>query len=112
MKTVPITSRGQLDELTSTIEQLLEDGKQLSVTVAENDELLSPNQAAARLGFSRQHVRRLVDAGGLVGEQLPGSSYWKIPLSSILCFEQRREHAARRADAFSAALDELDAPAE
>lgn len=112
MKTVQVTSRGQLEELTSTIEQLLDGGKQVSVTVAETDELLSPQATASRLGFSRQHVRRLVDVGELTGEQLPNSRYWKIPLASILAFEDRREQAARQADAASAELDELGAPAE
>jgi excisionase family DNA binding protein len=35
---------------------------------------LSPNAAAGRLGFSRHHVRRLVDAGELTGTRVPGSS--------------------------------------
>lgn len=112
MKTVKLTSRGELDKLTSALEQLLDDGKLLSVTVAETDELLSPQAAAGRLGFSRQHVRRLVDAGQLVGRRLPHSRYWKIPLSSLVAFEERRDDAAERADEFSALLDKLGAPAE
>ena len=88
-------SRGQLARLTTDLEAMLEGGKTLAVTVAEEDELLSPNVAADRLGFSRQHVRRLVDAGELVGRQMPGSRYWKIPLSSVLAFEDRRERAAK-----------------
>lgn len=112
MKTIHVTSRGQLGELTTTIEEMLREGKTLSVTVAESGELLSPQAAAARLGFSRQHVRRLVDAGELTGEQLPRSSYWKIPLASIVAFEERREQAAREADALSTELEELGAPAE
>lgn len=112
MRTVSLNSAGELRELTIELEGLLAAGKHLSVTVAEASELLSPREAAARLGFSRQHVRRLVDAGELEGRQMPNSRYWKIPLSSILAFETRREVAARRADAFSADLDELGAPAE
>lgn len=112
MRTIQVTSQGQLEELTSAIEEMLEDGKSLSVTVAESDELLSPNAAAERLGFSRQHVRRLVDVGELVGEQLPRSNYWKIPVSSILAFEDRREQAAREADALSSELEQLGAPPE
>lgn len=112
MKTIHLTSRRQLAELTSTIDAMLTDGKTLAVTVAEQDELLSPNAAAERLGFSRQHVRRLVDAGELVGERMPNSSYWKIAASSVVAFEERREQAARDADAFAAQLEELGAPAE
>ncbi len=112
MKTIHVTSRGQLGEVTSTIEQMLDDGKTLSVTFAEDDELLSPTAVAERLGFSRQHVRRLLDAGELTGEQLPNSQYWKIPLSSILAFERRREQVALQADRFSAELEQLGAPPE
>lgn len=91
---------------------MLADGRSVAVTVAEDDELLSPSAAAARLGFSRPHVRRLLDAGELSGQRMPASTYWKIPLSSILAFEERRERAAREADAFSAELEDLGAPAE
>jgi excisionase family DNA binding protein len=112
MRTIHLTSRRQLAELTSTIEEMLEEGKTLAVTVAEDDELLSPKAAAERLGFSRQHVRRLVDAGELTGRQLPRSRYWKIPVSSIVAFEQRRERAAQEADEVAAQLERLGAPAE
>lgn len=45
------------------------EGKHIAVTVAEEQELLSPQQAADRLGFSRQHVVRLINAQALgVGE--------------------------------------------
>jgi excisionase family DNA binding protein len=112
MRTIHLTSRQQLAELTTAIEEMLDGGKRLAVTVAEEDELLSPNAAAERLGFSRQHVRRLVDAGELAGRQLPRSRYWKVPLSSILAFEERRERAAREADEFASGLERLGAPAE
>ena len=82
------------------------------MTIAEADELLSPQAVAARLGLSRQHVRRLVDAGELEGRQMPNSRYWKIPLSSVLAFEQRRERGRRLTDQWSADLDEHGAPAE
>jgi excisionase family DNA binding protein len=112
VRTVNLSSTQQLKELTSTLEHLLEDGKQLSVTVAEADELLSPQAVAARLGFSRQHVRRLVDAGELEGRQMANSRYWKIPLSSVLAFEQRRERGREVTDAWASELDALGAPAE
>jgi hypothetical protein len=47
------------------IDRLLGKGKRITVTVAEEQELLSPQQAADRLGFSRQHVVRLIGYGEL-----------------------------------------------
>lgn len=101
-----------LVELTETIDALLDQGKRLAVTVAEEDELLSPQQAATRLGFSRQHVRRLMEAGELEGRRLPNSDHWKVPLRSVLDFEDRRTHAEDRADELSRELDRRGAPAE
>jgi excisionase family DNA binding protein len=112
MRTVNLNSASELKELASELEGLLADGKQLSVTVAEADELLSPEQVAQRLGFSRQHVRRLIDAGKLEARQLPNSRYWKVPLSSVLAFEARREHGRQLSDQWSAELDRLGAPTE
>jgi excisionase family DNA binding protein len=94
------------------IERLLGDGKRVAVTVAEEDELLSPQEAAERLGFSRQHVVRLIAAGDLDARRMPGSIYWQIPAASVLAFEERRERARRQADELSRALDELGAPLE
>jgi len=94
------------------IDRLLGEGKRVTVTVAEEQELLSPQQAADRLGFSRQHVVRLIAAGELVAEKLPGSGYWQIPVTGVLAFEMHREQARRDADAFSRSLDALGAPLE
>jgi excisionase family DNA binding protein len=94
------------------IDRLLDEGVAVAVTIAEERELLSPQLTADRLGFSRQHVLRLIAAGQLEAERLEGSSYWKIPLSSVLAFEDRRADAAKRSDEFSRALDELGAPLE
>jgi excisionase family DNA binding protein len=94
------------------IERLLDEGVAVAVTIAEERELLSPQQTADRLGFSRQHVLRLIAAGQLDAERLAGSTYWKIPLSSVLAFEARRADAVKRADELSRSLDELGAPLE
>lgn len=74
--------------------------------------LLSPQQAAQRLGFSHQHVVRLITAGELEARKLPGSSYRRISLAAVLAFEERRERAGERADTFSRSLDALGAPLE
>lgn len=114
MKTVHLhpDGREQAASISREIERLLDEGKRITVTVAEDEELLSPQQSADRLGFSRQHVVRLIQAGELAADKLPGSSYWQIPAGSILAFEERRDAARRRADELSRSLDELGAPLE
>ena len=94
------------------IDRLLDAGKPVAVTVAEESAVLSPQGAADRLGFSRQHVVRLINAGELEAHKLPGSSYWQISLAAVLAFEERREQARARADEFSRSLDALGAPLE
>lgn len=114
MQTIHLTPAGRKDvsRVTAVIDGLLAEGKRVTVTVAEDHEYLSPQQAADRLGFSRQHVVRLINAGELLAEKLANSSYWKIPVASLVAFEERRERGRLRADEFSRALDELGAPLE
>lgn len=114
MKTVHLhpDGREQAAAISEEIERLLNEGKRITVTVTEDEELLSPQQAAERLGFSRQHVVRLIHAGAFPAQRLPGSSYWQIPASSIHIFEQHREGARQHADELSRSLDDLGAPLE
>lgn len=114
MKTVRLDPdrRDRAVLVSNEIERLLSEGKRITVTVSEEREFLSPRQAADRLGFSRQHVVRLIAAGELAAEKLPGSSYWLVPIGSILEFEERREAARARTDAWSRSLDDLRAPLE
>lgn len=98
--------------VTQEIDRLLSQGKRLAVTVAEEQEFLSPQQAAERLGFSRQHVVRLIGYGELPAEKLEGSSYWKIPLESVLAFEERRAESDRMTAGWSRELDAMGAPLE
>jgi excisionase family DNA binding protein len=117
MKTIHIdpaegNAKQKISTIKDAIEDLLDSDKAIAVTVADEASLLSPQQAADRLGFSRQHVRRLIEAGELEGEQLSNSSHWKIPLRSILAFEQRRTEAQERAAKSSRDLDAMGAPAE
>ena len=55
---------------------------------------------------------RLIGYGDLPAEKLPGSSYWKIPLASVLAFEEDREEHERLTAEWSRDLDALGAPAE
>jgi excisionase family DNA binding protein len=104
--------RDRVSLVVEEIERLLDEGKCVAVTIAEEQELLSPQQAADRLGFSRQQVVRLINAGELEARKLPGSSYWQIPLAAVLAFEERSQRADEMADEFSRSLDALSAPLE
>jgi excisionase family DNA binding protein len=115
MKTLHVdstTEEASVAEIHQTLHEMIGRGLAVSVTIFEEGEKLSPQQASQRLGFSRQHVMRLIDAGELEAEQMPGSSYWKVPLASILDFEERRDRANQQADEFSRSLDEVGAPLE
>lgn len=91
---------------------MLGEAKNIAVTLAEEQELLSPQQAADRLGVSHQHVVRLIGYGDLEGQHLPGSTHWKIPLASVLAFEERSAEHERLTAEWSRDLDALGAPAE
>ena len=104
--------RQEVSLVTQAIEGLLAEGKSVTVTVAGDREYLSPQRAADLLGFSRQHVVRLINAGELPAEKLANSNYWKVLLASVVAFEERRERGRLRADEFSLALDEFGAPLE
>lgn len=106
------TREEKLAHLTERLIEMLDSGKDISVLVAETEEMLSPQRVGEILGFSRQHVRRLIDAGELEAEQIPNSSHWRIPFSAVTAFEERREEASDRADKFSRELDEMGAPLE
>jgi hypothetical protein len=41
-----------------------------------------------------------------------GSNYWKIPLASVLAFEEERERGRELAAQWSRDLDAMGAPAE
>ncbi len=114
MKTLHLdpAARDQATLVAEEIDRLLGEGKRIAVTVAEEQEFLSPQQTANRLGFSRQHVVRLIGYGELPAEKLPGSSYWKIPLASVLAFEERRVESDRVAAEWSRDLDAMGAPLE
>lgn len=93
--------------------ELVAKGEPFQVVVSPEAEMLSPQQAADRLGFSRQHVMRLIESGRLEAHRLsPESRYWKLPVASITAFEERRDAAVERADEFSRELDRLGAPLE
>lgn len=75
-------------------------------------EVLSLQQTADRLGVTRRHVVRLVNAGELQAHGTPDSSDWEIPLGAVLAFEERSRRADEMADEFSRSLDAQGAPLE
>jgi excisionase family DNA binding protein len=108
----PTTADDELRALDKAVRAVIDAGRSVTVTVADDDELLSPQQVAQRLRLSRQHVRRLIDAGELQAEQMPNSRYWKVPLASVVAFEHRRAMARALADEHSRELNRLGAPLE
>lgn len=80
----------------------------LPTMAIEDNELLSVRETGDRLGFSVEHVKRLIETGELTTRQPSGG----VSVQSILAFERRYCGAERRADEFSCALDRAGAPAE
>ena len=77
------------------------------VTVLATEVRLTPAEAGELLGLSRPFVARLLDAGDIPSEHLPGSKHRVVRLVDVLEFQARRERrrAGRRrnADAVQAA---------
>ena len=98
--------------LLGDLQQMLDEGRDVRIMLVATGELLSPREAGEVLGFSRQHVRRLIDAGELEGTQLPGSEHWRITTASVETLLARRACAAAEADTHARELDALGAPLE
>jgi excisionase family DNA binding protein len=75
-----------------------------AVTVLPSEVLLSPAETGELLGLSRPFVSRLLDAGEIPSERLPGSRHRRVRLSDVIAFQQRREsrRTGRRAIAEAA----------
>lgn len=66
----------------------LADGDTIAI-VSEQAEV-SPARAARLLGVSRQYVDRLLANNVFPSHRLPGSSYRKIPVRSVLAYKEAR----------------------
>jgi len=68
------------------------------ITVLATEVRLTPAEAGELLGLSRPFVARLLDAGEIPAEHLPGSRHRVVRLTDILEFQARRERrrAGRR----------------
>src|SRR5262249_6492610 len=62
-----------------------------AVTVLASEVMLTPAETGELLGLSRPFVVRLIDAGDLPAEHLPGSRHRVVRLSDVLEFQTRRE---------------------
>jgi excisionase family DNA binding protein len=62
-----------------------------AVTVIASEVRLTPAEVGELLGLSRPFVVRLIDAGDLAAEHLPGSRHRLVRLSDVLEFQARRE---------------------
>jgi excisionase family DNA binding protein len=95
----------------SLVAVLVASASQLSqghgVTVLATEVRLTPAEVGELLGLSRPFVARLLDAGDIPSEHLPGSKHRVVSLADVLEFQARRERrrAGRRriADAVQAA---------
>lgn len=64
------------------------DGRAMDV-VDDVDEV-TPNEAAALLGVSRNTVLKLVDEGDLTARRVPGSRHRRLPRADVMAFRARR----------------------
>ncbi|WP_027008276.1 helix-turn-helix domain-containing protein [Conexibacter woesei] len=101
-----------VDEIRTTVKSLIAEGVEVDIVVTSPDHWVPVSEAAAQLGFSRQHARRLIDAGLLAGRQQEGSSYWQVSQRSIAELLAKREDGWRRTGEWSKALDDLGVPFE
>lgn len=74
-----------------TLSRAARDGSQLSIIDA--DAVLSPNQAAERLGMSRTHLYKLLDGGEIVFHRVGRDR--RIRVSDLIAFEVRRQRGRR-----------------
>jgi hypothetical protein len=104
----------RLQELLDAVKARLKRGVSVDVIIVDSEPgALSPNQAAQLLGFSRQHVMRLISNGRLQARRMsPDSAYWEIPIESVVEFKQERDRRAAFSDDFSRSLTEAGAPLE
>ncbi len=96
----------------AAIRELRDAGESFDFTVVPVDDWITPATAAAQLGVSRQHVRRLMDAGELRGRQKENSTHWLVSQGSVTASLQRREDGLQVVNDWSRELDELGVPAE
>jgi excisionase family DNA binding protein len=80
----------------SLVEILVASADELSaghaVTVLASEVRLTPAEVGELLGLSRPFVARLLDAGDIPSQFLPGSRHRVVRLADVLEFQEQREH--------------------
>lgn len=107
-----LTSAGpELRDVLLNLSRCVRDGAEFAVT--DSAPVLTPNQAAERLGMSRTHLYKLLDRGEIVSHRVGRDR--RIRLSDLIGFETQRqrdnrelaEHFANQQKTRSGAIDEL-----
>lgn len=81
-----------------------------AVTVLASEVRLTPAEVAELLGLSRPFVARLLDAGEIPSEHLPGSRHRTIRLADVLDFQARRERRRAGRRRIADAVESADLP--
>jgi excisionase family DNA binding protein len=98
----------------SLVAVLLASAGQLSeghgVTVLATEVRLTPAEVGELLGLSRPFVARLLDAGEIPAEHLPGSRHRVVRLADVLEFQARRERRRAGRRRIAEAVEAADLP--
>lgn len=81
-----------------------------AVTVLVSDVRLTPAEVGELLGLSRPFVARLLGAGDIPSEHLPGSRHRVVRLADVLDFQARRERRRAGRRRVAAAVESADLP--
>lgn len=98
----------------SLVAVLLASAGQLSqghgVTVLATEVELTPAEVGQLLGLSRPFVARLLDAGDIPSQHLPGSRHRVVKLADVLDFQARRERRRTGRRRIADAVEAADLP--
>lgn len=105
-----ISSVADVRAVVHDLEVALQTGPVTLATIPGAD--LTPAQAGAVLGVSRQFIDRLIAQGRLRCQRLPGSSHRRIPADEVSRFAETRDESRAAHAPAVAALDAAQVPWE
>jgi excisionase family DNA binding protein len=82
-------SSGELLRFLATAVSELATGSEVMLLRSESE--ISPAEAGELLGISRQFVDRLIDAGKLPAQRLPGSRHRRLRVADVVAFRRDRD---------------------